>query len=145
MKKYLIIWSILSISSCNLFNSGSYGNAEYYDFNFTTQELIHRVNEFKHNNPQFVTKIYSDESDQSGNFYNIYFYLEDEKALVYCILRTGKNRKNDRAVLGFHYIESETNFSLDGRINTNDLSKDENQRIKKKFETDILDKLGKWH
>lgn len=144
MRKYLIIFSILFISSCNLFVSGSYGNAEYYDFNFSTQELINHINDFKHRNPQFATRRYSDGADKSGNFYNVYFYLGDEKALVYCVLMTGKDRNSNTAKLGFHYIESDNDFSLDGRINTNDLTKEVNQRIKKKFETAILSNLGTW-
>lgn len=144
MTKHLIIFSLLFISSCTLFNSGSYGNAEYYEFNFTNQELIDRIHKFKHDNSLFTTKRHTDGLDQSENFYNIYFYLEDEKALAYCVLLMNKNRKSDKAIFGFHYIESDTSYSLDGRINTDELSKEENKRIKKKIETEILSKLGKW-
>lgn len=144
MRKYLIIFGVLFISSCNLFNSGSYGNAEYYDFNLTNKELIKNIDKFKQDNPQFATRKYFDGLDQSGNFYNIYFYLEEEKALVYCVLLMGRNSENDKAVLGFHYIESDLDHSLYGRINSNDLSKDENKRIKKQVETIILNKLGRW-
>lgn len=143
MNKYLIIVCILFLESCDFFVSGSYGKAEYYDFAISTQSLIKEINEFKQNNPQYETRSYLDGEDNSGNFYKVYFYLKDENALLYCVLVTGKERKSKNARLGFHYVES-SNFSKDGRINSEDLTKEENKRIKEKFETEILSKIAKW-
>ncbi len=144
MRKYLFIFSILFLFSCNFFVSGSYGNAEYYDFQFSTQELISRINKFKESNPQYDTKKYSGGSDKSGNFYTVYFYLEDEEAEIHCVLVTGNGRNSTNGKIGFTGIDYNNDVFGWKSLNTNNLSKEENERLKAKFETEILDKLGKW-
>lgn len=126
--------------SCGFFGAGSYPNAEQYSIELSRRELIEKIDSLKKNYPEFRTGY----SDHFGDtFYTFYFYLEDKEATVHCVfyLNEDQDEKPTRIILtGISYDKIKSWKS----INTKDLSKEENNEIKKQFETVILDKLGKW-
>ncbi|MDX9914169.1 MAG: hypothetical protein RBS77_06340, partial [Candidatus Moranbacteria bacterium] len=142
---------------------GSYVDAENYYITLSNRELIEKIDLFKKNNPQYryfstdgkgniyepggytqdklgegkiVTKYPSD----SATFFSCYFYFADFKASILCIVRLN------------HTNEKMTNFMLTavlydpngsgGSFNNGDLSRKEEKRFKRKFETEILGNLG---
>lgn len=126
--------------SCGFFGAGSYPNAEQYAIELSRRELIEKIDSLKKTYPEFRTG-YSDHSDDP--FYSFYFYLEDKEATVHSVFYLGENQDEKPTRIKL------VNISYDKRktprdINTKDLSKEENNEIKKQFETVILDKLGKW-
>lgn len=129
--------------------SGSYPYAEYYRFNISRNELINRINHFKEDNPQYILVTTDDQGKEieysdsyTDNFYHIYFYFKDTNETVHCFINT--NDIKGGTFFGLDAISKGVNFGSWKVINTKDLSKERNNDIKKKFETEILDKLGSW-
>ena len=129
--------------------AGSNVYSERYTFNKKREDLISKINYFKNQEPQFkVMTTFEDKTRGElpdkyiQNFYRFYFYLPEEKITVHCVINT--NGADLPVVLQFVGISRSANFASWERINTDQLSKKDNKEIKKKFETEILDKLGKW-
>jgi len=155
MKRYfnicILAFAVLSIlfSRCN-FGAGSYANAQYYRFDLDRSELIDKINKFKDENPEYRLKRTDDKGnsldgfDKPHNFYTNYFYIKKYNMTIHTIISTGRYSEPRPSKIGLHAITYSDNFSSWKRINTKDLSREENKEIKKIFETEILDKLGKW-
>jgi hypothetical protein len=130
--------------------TAKYPNTEWYKFNISTSELIECINKFKDDNPEFKLSSKTKKGDTSdelgdfGNFYHFYFYLPSYKSTVHCIIIMSQETENKQAIIGLNAISESTNFASWKSINTNDLTKEENIELKKKFEAEILDKLGNW-
>lgn len=130
--------------------TAKYPNTEWYQFNVSTSELIESINKFKDDNPQYKLnskKKIGDSSDKLGNFGSFgsfYFYLPSRKSTVHCIIRMGGDTENTTSEIGLNAISEGINFANWKDINTKKLSKEENNDIIKIFESEILDKLGKW-
>lgn len=77
--------------------------------------------------------------------YTVYFYLKEEKANVLCYIRKDAEEplKNVRITL-LRLSNSKSRSSSWKDINSKALSNEENERIKDLFETEVLNKLGKW-
>lgn len=172
MKKHLFIYlkfyillntiSILLIG-CNLIKAGSYANAENYYISLSNYELIEKLNIFIKNNPQYryfsidengnnyeVLGKYQYDSigvfvetttrSDSATFYSCYFYFSDLKASILCIVRLNNiddNITNLKLVSIIYDLKEEN-----GSFNSGELSRKEEKKFKRKFETEILDKLG---
>lgn len=130
--------------------TAKYPNTEWYRFNVSTSQLIEYTNKFKDDNPEYKLNSNKKKGDRSdhlgdlGNFYHFYFYLPSRKSTVHCIIRMSGDTENLTSEIGLNAISEGTNFASWKSINTDDLTKEENKELKKKFETEILDKLGKW-
>ncbi|WP_353331736.1 hypothetical protein [Bacteroides sedimenti] len=150
MKKYFILYCLLFLSSCFII-SGSYPYAEYYRFDIPSDSLIVRIKELKKNNPQYnvITTFENGEigvlpDDYSENFYSCYFYIKSIKTTMFCVINVSKEVKDTQAKIGFVGITTSENFASWKTINTKELSKEDNLKLKKFFEALILDKLGVW-
>lgn len=129
--------------------AGSYPYAEYYKFNISRNELINRINHFKEDNPQYILVTSNEKGElrkfqdkKIENFYVIYFYMQDIDMTLHCIINTNGNDKPTS--LGFNSVSKGVNFGSWQRVNSKDLPEQNNKEIKKKIETEILDKLGSW-
>jgi hypothetical protein len=137
----LVVWGVSL--SCDFFMAGSYPYAECYEFNITQEKLIEKVNIFKEENPAYKLFTYNKENREevldhyTEYFYHIYFYFADINQTIHCII-------TKYGSIGVDAMSEGVNFGDWKNINTKDLSKKENKEIKKKFETEILDKLGEW-
>lgn len=129
--------------------AGSYSYSENYTFNTQREDLIVKINHLKNQEPQLkVMTVF--ENGKIGelpdrhlqNFYSCYFYLPKNKITAHCVINT--NNTGYPTVLQFVGISEYANFASWKSINTDQLSKKENKEIKIIFETEILDKLGKW-
>lgn len=152
MKKSFILYCLIFLSSCFVI-SGSYPYAEYYRFDIPRDSLILRVKELKKNNPQYnvITTlengkegIYPDH--YNNNFYICYFYIKSIRTTMHCVINVSNSEsvKNLPAEIGFSGVTTSDNFASWKTINTKELSKEENLKLKKVFETVILNKLGSW-
>lgn len=150
MKKYFILCCLLSLSSCFII-SGSYPFAEYYKFDMPTDSLIARIKDLKKNNPQYNV-ITTFENGEEGilpdqyvdNFYSCYFYIKSIKTTMSCEINVSKEVQDAPTKIGFVGVTTSPNFASWKTINTKELSKEENLKLKKVFELVILDKLGVW-
>lgn len=147
MKIYLVI-VLLAFSSCDMFLAGSYPYAESYRFECSRSELIERIAEFKKVNPEFQPVQMSKDSivesypkdGQTDFFYHFYFYIDSLNLYIHCAMN--KNEQNPTDLL-FTGVTKSKNMAYWKRINE-DLPRKENKMIKKIFESEILDNLGKW-
>jgi len=147
--RLILVFILFVLQSCGLLMVGSYPCAEYYQFIMPMDELIEKTNAFKEENPIYKFFSYNEKNEEEildgygEYFYHLYFYFEDIDQKVHCVIKKGDNSHSCRIGL---VSMSESNIILGGwkSINTKDLSKEENEAIKKKFETEILDKLGEW-
>ena len=136
------------MNSCDFFALGSYPFAEYYTFHtYSKEDLIKRINIFKDNNPQYklirmssnkVTDASLGSDTESG--YSLHFYFEDIDVTIHCIIKKGAGNPTR---IGLTSRSPGKNFANWKDINK-ELPKDENINIKKKFETEILNKIGGW-
>ena len=144
----LIAGSIILIKPWEIFIVGSYPYAEYYTFEtYSKESLIKRIDILKRDNPEYklMKMSYNGELEEvmgsdSESGYNLYFYFSDIDMTVHCIIKKGAGNPTR---LGLTACSPGVNFSNWKDINK-DLSKDENAKIKKKFEAEILNKLGGW-
>lgn len=152
MKKSFILYCLIFLSSCFVI-SGSYPYAEYYRFDIPKDSLISRIKELKKNNPQYnvITTLENGEKEVlqdscDGYFYCCYFYIKSIKTTLFCVINVSNNEKTKDlpTEIGFVAITTSDNFASWKTINTKELSKEENLKLKKVFETVILNKLGSW-
>lgn len=159
---WLIIISILLLG-CNLFKAGSYANSENYYISISDRELIEKIDLFKKQNPQYRyfstdgngnsyepgyydqirldgSTIRTTNLTDSATFYNCYFYFSDIKARILCVVRLNNDneKKTNLILVALRYDLNRSG----GHFNNGDLSRKEEKKVKRKFETEILDKLG---
>ncbi|SHF99169.1 hypothetical protein [Dysgonomonas macrotermitis] len=120
--------------------AGSYPYTEYYEFNTKRDDLIKLVEWYKRDNPDHALKGEYFVGSREGNFYHTYFYFPDIDYSVHCHIRL--NGDDTPAYLGFDGVSKGTNFGGWKDINTSDLTKEENKMFKRKFEEEILSKVG---
>lgn len=130
------------------FSGDVYMSSEEYIVNKSFNDLDWQIYQFKKTNPQYYLIktnekgediVYEDHS--SNKHYHVFFYWEDKNLTVQCLIDPIDNKN---ALLSLYAVSKGTNFASWKLINTDDLTKKENKEIKKKFEVEILDKLGKW-
>ena len=144
----LIIGCIILIRPWEIFIVGSYPYAEYYTFNtYSKESLIKRIDIFKEENPEYklMKMSYNGELEEvmsrdTESGYSLYFYFSDIDMTVHCVIKKGAGNPTR---LGFTACSPGVNFSKWKDINK-ELPKEENAKIKKKFETEILNSIGGW-
>jgi hypothetical protein len=140
----VIIIFCLSVFSACFFGAGSYANAEYYTFEVSENELINNIDEFKKTNKEYTQVEFKD--NLRDGFYAVYFFLPDKNTVLMCTINMYENNNEIPSAMGLSSAYFYTDkFHPWKDINTKGISKEENKKIKKIFETEILDKLGiKW-
>jgi hypothetical protein len=106
--------------------------------------LIDTIKYFKNNHPEYKlvrlasNGVYGEEPDsEDENSYDLYFYFTDSDQTAHCTIL-----KNSPIIaIGFRGISNGRDFAGWKRINTKDFTKEEEVRIKQKFEKEILDRL----
>lgn len=63
---------------------------------------------------------------------------------MHCVINVSKEAEDKSAKIGLDGVTTSANFASWKTINTKELSKEENAKLKKIFEIVILDKLGVW-
>ncbi|BEH00520.1 hypothetical protein BSYN_27840 [Bacteroides sedimenti] len=116
-----------------------------------TDSLIARIKDLKKNNPQYnvITTFENGEEGiypdhYNNNFYICYFYVKSIKTTMHCVINVSKEVKDVQTEIGFDGVTTSPNFASWKTINSKELSKEENLKLKKVFELVILDKLGVW-
>lgn len=130
------------------FTGDNYLHSEEYIVKKTYSDLDWEVYNFKKSNPEYALFRINEQGEkyihkdyQSSKHFHVFFYFEDINLTIQCLLDPINDKKS---LLSLYAISKGVNFASWKSINTNDLSKKENEEIKKKFEVEILDKLGKW-
>jgi len=152
-KRYVIIPTVcitffflvfLLLRFLNTF-SGSYHYAEWYIFEKSKDRLIIDVTDLKNQNPDYKVVIplksggTEEFPDKYINYYYICrFYLKNREITLSCVIAG-----ND-SISKIGLVSSKKKYSGTVRLVNKELSREENNEIKKLFETEILDKLGKW-
>jgi hypothetical protein len=141
--KYLfgIFGIILLFNSC-----GNNFYPQFYEFPqlSSSKRLIDTIKYFKNNHPEYKlvrlasNGVYGEEPDsEDENSCDIYFYFTDLDQTVHCIVL-----KNSPIIsIGLRGISNGRDFAGWKRINTKDFTKEEEVRIKQKFEKEILNHL----
>ena len=146
-------WALWFVAN---FHGDSYKDAEPYVVFIENKEKDARASvdflyQFQSVNPEFrlITtnrngELYHNFSAIDGTYPDlIFFYFKDIDKTISCIVETSTKNK---FVIKLYAVSEGVNFASWERINNyKEISREENERIKKKFETEILDKLGvKW-
>jgi hypothetical protein len=153
--------------------AGSYVYSEDYHFDISNKKLIDKIINFKRAYPQYqltandyyewsndkepiridyengvysyiIPRGYSDTLAKNSIWFHCSFYLSDIKAKVNCVINVSKKAVGTPTLLRLvSYCPDKGECKT---INQKgEISREENKMIKKKFETEILDKLGvKW-
>jgi hypothetical protein len=159
MKRLLI----LMLFAFGLFSCGGYFYAEKYNLNISNEELVNRIKTFKEKYPQYNVLLLPDKYGEKmynpdncdSLFCSFYFYFSDINAAVHTVINVSKNaNSNFPAIIkltGVNYFESKTDIhvfrqwqEINKKGDIGNLTQEQNEAIKKKFETEILDHLGKW-
>ena len=132
------------------FTKDGYRNSEAYIVEKSSDDLSYSIYRFKEDNPKYKLFITNEKGEiiyfkdySSEKYYHVMFYFSDMNLTVQCLLDY-KNADSLECPFLLYSISPGTNFGSWKDINTKDLSKDKNRMIKKKFETEILNNLGKW-
>jgi hypothetical protein len=144
MKKYIMKYFGLCICLV-LCACGSYYYAEYYTFKTSKKELINRIEEFKEKNPQYkiiVDGIETKDNVDEYNFYHSGFYIETENVVLYTVINVYDIDSD--ATIGLVTVLYNVGMNDTKFYRLEKLSKKERKKYIKIFETEILDKLGKW-
>lgn len=153
MKYYILLLLPIICISCKFIISGYYTYAERYTFDLSSHELITKIKDFKEKNPEYkvMTTFENGEKGElqdrlstNNRTYSIWFFYSDLHITVHCFISMSKETLNQSTTIGLASMTKSKNFGGWKSINTKDLSKEENAQIKEMFETQILDKLGKW-
>lgn len=108
---------------------------------------MERIKDFKEENPEykFIRINFEGEKYEYPDYKNhmgyvVYFYFPDKNITIACVIKQGPDNP---ARLGFNSYSTGTNGG--GWLNINkDIKKSESKELKKKFETEILNKIGGW-
>ena len=171
MKPNMLYCSIIAfvLLCCN--SCGSYYYSEGYFFNVSSDKLISEINQFIEKYPEYKCtqvnekgesyskgrfygysekgeSIYSRTRTDSSIFYSFYFHFPDINADIHCVINVSKQvPETTFSILQLTGVTFSSNWASWKTINNNkEIDKKENQMIKKKFETEILDRIsdGKW-
>jgi len=153
MKRYFNVYIIVLVgfsilfSRCN-FGAGSYANASYYAFDIQCDTLVDRIIKLKTDNPQYKNINHKTEVEDridKYNFYNASFFIPCDSILLGSIINLN-SKKNDKNIskIGIYGIIKHVKTDSAKFYQINDLDRIEKKKILKIFETEILDKLGKW-
>lgn len=146
MKRYIqtiLGIMILSLCSCNKFSAGSFPYAKEYWCDTSAKYIIDNIVALKISNPE-LNVLTPNEADSLYNidnfaepYYNYYFKLNinDTVAIVHCVVDT---RFDNPALLLLNSVTYSENLGDFKRINSNELSKKDNDLIIKEFEKQVL-------
>ena len=142
-----------------LVGCGSDFYAEKYAIHTTQKELVHKVDSFKKEHPEYrhfgtidSTLVPKETDGPSAPFqsmgdtsllhYSFFFRIASENRIFYCnIINYDSLNLSEPTVLDFVSV-TDTDMRQGYRINTRDLSRKDNARYKRVFEKEILDNLG---
>jgi len=142
MKRSTAILAVLILligwNSCN-WNAGSYSNAEYYTLHISIDTLVTKINSFSEEHIELTTEV------DNLNFYHTSFYIPTRNILLSSIINLYQkdNPKEDSTMGLYGFIEfAKTDSAKFYQIES--VTKEKRKEICKLFESEILDKLGKW-
>ena len=131
------------LCSCNKFGAGSYPYAKEYQCNTSAKYLVDDIITIKINHPELKV-LTPNEADSLYNidnraepYFNYYFKLNinDTIAIVHCVVDT---RFDNPALLLLNSVTYSKNLGNFKRINSGELSKEENDLIITAFERQVL-------
>jgi hypothetical protein len=130
------------------FTGDIYRHSEQYIVDNSYNKLIGKINKFKEDNPEYYLITSNEKGERityqdnrSNKYYHVFFYFKNINLTIQCLLSPIDDNKS---YLALYAVSTGVNFASWEVVNTKDLSKEDNRDIKKKFESEILDKLGKW-
>ena len=144
-----ILLFILAFASCDLILSGSYPHAQQYECYVTSNELIKRIQALKKkkenlevwikNESDSIVKM--DTCNERFEYLNFKIHItEDSTIIIYSVVL----RHSNPSIILLDRI-SPLDYRTFKHINTKDFTNEENKKVKKIFEKNILDGLKiKW-
>ena len=133
--------------SC-IWGAGSYASAEVYLLNLTSaEELIDSIKEIKQKDNSlniYYTNEKGDTISEDGMSYSYYMnYYKIDSVGFMCAINTNQNEEKMVAIQFVAIAIGEGIEKNDWkRINTEELSKNDNEKFKKQFEENILNRLS---
>lgn len=131
-----------------IFTGDVFMNSEKYIVDKSFNDLDLEIYQFKKANPKYCLITTNEQGEEykfqdynTPKHYHVFFYWEDKNLTVQCLIDPVDDKN---ALLSLYAVSKGVNFGTWKSINTDDLTKEENAELKKKFETEILNKLGKW-
>lgn len=150
MKQIVTCFWLFFFTSC-IFSAGTNTNAVVYHFNkVSCKELFEKVEKMKMENPEYKllnkwdnpNSEILDKYDKVNNYYNVYFFLEEDRIGFQCIIDL--NRGENNATLLLVAISERPKNQPPKIYSMKKLPKEEKNTFLEKFESQILDKLGNW-
>jgi len=165
--KTLIYFTILTLL-IGCFSCGSYYYAEEYSTGMSCENFIKKLDEFKEKYPQYKCTQTNDKGEtyekgkyysysigsanietstrtDSSMFYSFYLHLSDIKADIHCVINVSTqnpDKNNSNCIVQLTGVTYSHNWASWKTINNfKEISRKENKEIKRKFETEILQRL----
>ncbi len=153
MKRWLIIISVAGVLGFIVYGisklgPGSYPYAETYEFNCNERKLIESIQKFKKIHPEYnvsdTTELIDGRSDDSRDYwYHIYFYIPEEKVVLYTWVRQGFDSTTTFAYVSVLYNVNDHITAWEWKRINDDFSWSENRKELKKFRKRIVEPLRK--
>ncbi|MDP4272529.1 MAG: hypothetical protein Q8909_20770 [Bacteroidota bacterium] len=168
MKNKILNFYIALTLLVGCFSCGSYYYAEEYSTNMSCDKFIKKLDKFKETYPQYKCTQTNDKggtyekgtyyyySKSGGNietstrtdsstFYSFYLHFSDIKADIHCVINVSTqnpNTSDSNCTVQLTGVTYSHNWASWKTINNfKEISREENKKIKRKFETEILQKL----
>ncbi len=147
IKSFLVLVFLIKITACN-FAPGSYPYAETYELNYSEEQVKTAIKEFKQEHPEYIVPkvtidgqstwdLIDEQSKEPNHWYIVYFYFPKENKIIFTWTRPAEKGKTTFAFVSINEGLILGNWKL---INK-DFSRKENNKEKKKFEEQILNKI----
>jgi hypothetical protein len=144
LKNKTLIVVIFFLSSCGVFSPGFFVGAETYELETSFESLFNEVNNLKAENPELNVPLEANLKDlkfpENNDYYIVYFYFKQENEII--ITYFVPSLEESKTIFGI----SGVNLGLikgNWKYLNNDLSDDETEVYKKKFEDRILNPIKK--
>jgi hypothetical protein len=131
----IIIFGLYS----GIIDSGSYSDAEQYQFEVTDSVLIIAIKNFKDANPDFRVPKSVNLTDSTENYkYHFYLYDSREDNLIHCFILSADG--SNKASIYLDAINSGLRLG-NWKVVNEDYDRTANLEVKKEFREKVLDKL----
>lgn len=144
----MLVAFAINIISCNKFSAGSYSGSQEYQFNLSSNELIHRVTQLKKDNPNL--NVWTENENgvlynidhSTENYYSFYFKLpiNEKNAIVLTVI---DKRESYPAIIMLNSITYSQNLGGFIKVDSEKISKEERESIESSFKKYVLERITK--
>lgn len=150
MRSFALLLTIFFVTSCNIKINPTYHYMSFHAVETTYKEALDKVYEIHMENPSYlVDKIDLKEliDHEDGKRHQTYFYLSETNQVVLCVFFGEVENYSLVIMTHYHDLDSIRKATVKDIINKDTYTQEEIDRYNKSkeiFQSQILDKLGRW-